>query len=494
MAVVDRRQLSYGVSPMAATDVRTALAEQRQARQQRSWWSILKISASEWLDADAMTWAAAIACYTVLALAPLLVVAVKIGTIFLRGQGHVVDTIHEGVTKIMGTSQGADAIAAILDKVINQKGGVLASIVSGVIVIFSVGGVFAEIQQAMNRVWKLKVKPGHAMGTFIRARLKSVVVLIVAALVVLASLTIAGWLDRFTSHFGAAATFLVWAIDFIASWIALTLIFGMVFKTVPDAEIGWRTTIIGAVITAFLFAIGKYGLALYFKFGTPTSAFGAVGSLAAVLIWIYYSAQIVLFGAVITQVFSKLRGHGVKPSKHAQFLSECDETETATPSGEDPGSKPRRPTPHSRPGRPDPGYAAVLGQYAPASSRTRAGLAEMSPQQQMAARNLIAAGAGMAVGALIGGYGALHMRRAPAADPKRLAAARLQRRLDRVQQKIGHASRMKQFLEQDDVNERLDSIEAQIRAAAAKKRARVARPPAPAKWPDRIMHLVKSYL
>lgn len=464
---------------MAATDVRTALVQQRQARQQRSWWSILKVSANEWLDADAMTWAAAIACYAVLALAPLLVVAVKIGTVILRGQGNVVNTIHENVTKIMGTSQGADAIAAILDKVVDQKGGVLASVVSGVIVIFSVGGVFAEIQQAMNRVWKLKPKPGQAMGTFIRARLKSVVVLAIAAIVVIASLAIAEAIDKATVHFGAAARFLTWGVDLLATLIALTIIFGLVFKTVPDAEIGWHTTITGAIITALLFAIGKYGLAIYFKHGAPTSAFGAVGSLAAVLIWIYYSAQIVLFGATITQVFSKLRGQGVRPSKHAQFLSECNETETATPSSEEPGEKPERPSSRRPGGRPNPGYAAVLGRHA--SPDRRAYSVEMAPQQRMATGNLLGAGACIAIGAMLGGFGALHLRRGSAVNAKRLAAARLQRRLDGVQQKIGHASRIKQFVEQDDVNERLDAIQAQIRAAVATKRKRFGRGSAPAK-------------
>lgn len=476
---------------MAATDVRTALAQQRQARQKRSWWSILKTSASEWSDADAMTWAAAIACYTVLALAPMLVVAVKIATVLLRGQSTAVQTIHDDVATMMG-GEGANAISAILEKVVGQKGGWLASIISGILVIVSVGGVFSEIQQAMNRVWKLKPKPGQALGAFIRARLKSVVVLGIAAVVLLASLAVAGALHKFTAHFGAAGKFLAWGTDLVATLIALTLIFGLVFKTVPDAEIGWSITLIGAVITALLFAAGKYALALYFKYGAPTSAYGAVGSLAAILIWIYYSAQIVLFGAVFTQVYSKQRGLGVKPSKHARFLSECDETETATPSSEDPGRKPERPTPRGRSGRTDPDYAAVLGRYAASHSKRGAGVEEMSAQQQMAARNLLVAGAGMAVGALIGGYSALQMRPKPAVDPKRVAAAKLQRRLDRVQQKIGHASRMKRFLEQDNVNERLDVIESRIRVAAAKGSKRVPRPAAAAKWQDRVMHMAKS--
>lgn len=478
---------------MAPTDVRTALAQQRQARQQGSWWSILKTSASEWADADAMTWAAAIACYAVLALAPMLVIVVKITSVVLIGRGNPVKTIHDSVAQMMGTSEGANAIASILDNVVKQRGGRIASIISSLLVVVSVGGVFSEVQQAMNRVWKLKPKPGQAMGAFIRARLKSVVVLAVAAIVLLASIFVATTLEKLTSHFGPAARFLAWGIDLIATLVAMTIIFGLVFKTVPDAQIGWRSTVIGAVITAVLFAIGKYGLALYFKYGTPTSVFGAVASLAAILIWIYYSAQIVLFGTVFTEVFSKQRGYGVKPSKHAQFLSECDETETATPSDESPANKPDRPGMRQRSPRPDTGYAAVLGKHAASYARRSNRPTELSPREQMTAKSLLAAGAGIALGALLGGYSALQIRRPTVADPKRVAAAKLQRRLERVQQKVGHASRMKRFLEQDDINDRLDAIQAQIRASASKNRKRPARSTRPAAWSQRLARAVKSY-
>lgn len=476
---------------MPATNVRTALAQGREAQQQRSWWGILKKSASEWSDADAMTWAAAIACYTVLALAPLLVVAVKVATVVLRGQATAVSTIHDDVAKMMG-GDGANAITAILDKIVNQKGGVLATIVSSVLVIVSVGGVFAEVQQAMNRVWKLKPKPGQAMMAFIRARLKSVVVLGLAAVVLVASLWVAAWLDRLTASFGAGGKILAWATDLVATLIALSLIFAMVFRTVPDAEIGWSTTVIGAVITAVLFGVGKYGLALYFKFGTPTSAFGALGSLAAILIWIYYSAQIVLFGAVFTQVYAKQRGHGVEPSKHAEFLSECDETETATPSPEKPGSKPARASSKGAGQRQDGGYTAVLGQHVasyPGASRYTDGGAPRQP----ATRNLIVAGAGIALGALIGGLGALEIRqRQTGVDPKRLAARRLDQRMDRVREKVAHASRMKRYLEQDDINQQLDELNARIKASGLRRRPAM-RPVLRTRWPDRVLAAVKGF-
>jgi membrane protein len=487
---------------MAATDVKTALAEQRQAKQQASWFGILKTSGSEWMDADAMTWAAAIACYTVLALAPLLVVAVKVGAIFLRGQAGAISAIQKNAGTWLGTSAASDAIAAILDKIIHQQSGWVATIISSVLVVVSVGGVFAEIQQAMNRVWKVKPKPGGALSAFIRARLKSVVVLAIAALVVLASVAAAGWITHLGGSSGTGWAIFNLVVELIATLVAMTIIFILVFKTVPDAEIGWRVTVLGAIFTAVLFAAGKYGLTLYFHYAAPTSAFGAVGSLAAVLIWIYYSAQIVLFGAVLTQVYSKQRGQGVRPSAHAQFLKECDETETAAPSPEDPQNKPTRPASGGGGRRfaataADPGYAAVLGRYAPPAAGQPQFLVDPeAAQEQAVVRNLVVAGAGLAFGALLGGYGALRARRPMIVPVRKPARSALQRRMDRIERKVAHASRVKHFLEREDANERLDEIREKIRQSrksAKNESGRVMRiRPNPLR--ARIADAVKSFL
>ena len=137
--------------------------------------------------------------------------------------------------------------------------------------------------------------------------------------------------------------YLATIINVVVSIGVLTLLFALLYKTVADAEIGGgQAQAIGTIISAVLFEIGKFGLAYYFKLAAPSSAYGAAGSLAAVLIWVYFSAQIVFFGAEFTQVYAKTRGSGVRPSKHAQFLSTCDETEPATPSNEPPDRKPAR--------------------------------------------------------------------------------------------------------------------------------------------------------
>ena len=478
---------------MAATDVRTALSEQKKSQQKQSWLGMTKDAGSEWVEDDAMTWAAAIACYTLLAIAPMLVIAVKVGTILLGG-GNAPEKIRNQAQNWMG-SDAAGAIATILDKVVHQGGGLVASIVSGVLVIVSVGGVFAEIQQAMNRVWKVKPKPKSALWAFVKARLKSVVVLGIAAVILIASVVVSGWIGTALKSMGMQWKWISVLIDVVASIAVLTLIFAMVYRVVPDANIEWRTTWVGALLTAILFAIGKWGLTLYFKFGTPTSAFGAVGSLAAVLIWIYYSAQISLYGAEFTQVYAKARGHGVRPAEHAQFLSECNETETATPSQEEPQNKPDRPSGRKSPAMAS-NYSDVLGRHVPAFSAGPS--AELDPQavhEQMVVRNVVVAGASLVVGALIGGFSAVQMRQRNRLRGKDIAAVHLDQRMKHVEHKLGRVSRIKEYLEQENVNERIDHLEKEIRQAAAKARHVSRRTSGPnGKWAGRIVQAVKSYL
>ena len=475
---------------MSPTDIRTALAEQRKVRERGSWLNIIKQTASEWMDDDCMTWAAAVACYALLALAPLLVIAIKVGTVVLRGKANDVSS---AVVQSMGTAAAGDAIREIIQKIEHHGGGIIASAISAVLTVLGVGGVFAELQQAMNRIWKLKPKPGKALSGFLRARLKSVVVMAVAALLLLASVVVATWLGHLTKSIGPGLKYVTWVIDVAVSVGVLTLLFALVYKTVPDAEISWRSTAAGALISAILFEVGKYGVALYFRFAAPTSAFGAVGSLAAVLIWIYYSAQIVFFGAEFTQVYAKSRGHGVRPSRYALVLSKCDETETPTPSAAPPSQKPQRPA-KPRPA-PDP-YAVVLGRHVPAGAAQFATLrpevcAQIEQRQQLI-RNYLVAGAGLTLGALIGSYGALTARRTPIRRAKDTSAARLNTRIDGARRKLLEVSRAKQFLERGDVAERLDALERQVQQVGAKTQAHRRRA-RDGSWTGRVARTVKSY-
>jgi len=322
---------------------------ERQARGDTSLLTLIKLSISEWSDDDVATWSAAVACYAILALAPLAVLALKLLTIFTSTPAAQ-SQIKNVTAEWMGSASG-DAITEILNRASQPGHGKWATAISLIVAIVSAGGVLAELQQAMNRIWKVKTRASNAVLAFIKARAMSLMVFSIAAVVLLASVIVTSWIDEFTGSIGLSWRYITWGIDVVASAVVATLLFALIYRTLPDVKIEWKATWVGASVSAVLFLVGKYGLALYFRYGSPTSAFGAVGSLAAVLIWVYYSCMIIFFGAELTQVFVKLHGYSAKPSKHARWLSECNETETATPSNYAAGQKPLRPKEGARPVR-----------------------------------------------------------------------------------------------------------------------------------------------
>lgn len=475
---------------MHATDVRTALEQQRKEKAQTSWWGILTKTFSEFGSDDAMTWAAAVACYTLLALAPLLVVAIKVGSVVL-GSRAASGQISNQVTQWMGGAAG-QAINEIVSKASQPGHGRAATIISLILSVFSATGVFAELQAAMNRIWKVKQKPGRALLAFVQARGLSLMVVVVAAILLVASVVATTWLQHL-SILSGGGRYLKWVIDVVVSVGVLTLLFAFMFRALPDAQIEWRSTWVGAVLTAVLFTIGKYGLALYFRFGAPASAFGAVGSLAAVLIWIFYSAQIFFFGAEFTYVYAQARGHAIAPSRHARPLTKFDETESATPSNKPP--PPGAPSANAVKRREIASpYSAVLGPHA------RSGARKINPQvlQQLAqhqatVRSYLAAGAGLAVGALIGGYGALQARREAKPNARDVAAARLDDRIRHVERKVGHVSRIQRFVEQENVIDRIEQVEHEIRDAARKARRAQHGRSHDGSWVNRTVRKVKDY-
>ncbi|PYI76125.1 MAG: ribonuclease BN, partial [Verrucomicrobia bacterium] len=181
-------------------------------------------------------------------------------------------------------------------------------------------GVFGQLQDALNTVWGVKAKPGGGIWTFVRSRFLSFAMVGGVCFLLLVSLTLETVLKGF-SHWvqGIFPGGIVLAL--IVYWVfdlaVVILLFGMIFKYLPDAKIQWRDVWIGAAITAILFAIGKWALGLYLGSGSAASAYGAASSLITLLLWVYYSAQILLFGAEFTQVYACAAGRGAKPGEYA---------------------------------------------------------------------------------------------------------------------------------------------------------------------------------
>jgi membrane protein len=429
-----------------------ATSQKNKVDRNSSWFALIKQAAVEWVDDDAQTWAAAVACYALLALAPLLILAIRFLSVFLSG--HVPqDQIQSQAQAWMGDKAG-EAIAEIVKNASRPGSGSAATVISLILAVVSVGGVFGELQSAMNRIWKVKSKPGNAMMAWLWARVKSVVVVLVAALLLLASVVATTWLGKLTASVGLTWKYVGFGIDVVASLVVLTLLFALLYRSIPDAQIEWRPTLVGAVITAVLFEVGKYGLALYFKYASPSSAYGAVGSLAAVLIWIYYSSMILFFGVEFTQVYAKARGHGVRPSKHAEVLSECDETETPTPSQMDPGEKPQRPAKERRPAR-----AGFAGSTAPGySGKVESGRSSGFPWAGVAT---------VMAGAVLSGLGVKKIHDLGPSFSRDIKTARLHGRLCHIEDEIARVARFSAALNDRTFQSRVAKAERRVRQARA---------------------------
>jgi len=297
----------------------------------RGLFAILKQTGADWLQDNAMRLAAALSLYTILSLAPLLVISLKIISVIWRNKQAVQESFTKQITFLMG-SDAASAIQAMLQNGGKHGQGVVATITSLVVLVFSATGVFAELQDSMNTIWGVKPKPNQGIWGFIHNRLLSMGMVFGIAFLLLVSMFVSAMLTALATYFAGDAKWLAVPLDVMVSFGVVAVLFAAIFKFLPDVRIAWRQVWLGAVLTAALFIVGKYGLALYFKYATPTSAFGAAGSLAAVLLWVYYSSFILFFGAEFTKVWSLRHGSGLVPAENAVKVTDEDRAQRGIPS------------------------------------------------------------------------------------------------------------------------------------------------------------------
>jgi membrane protein len=281
---------------------------------------------------NAMRLSAALSLYTMLSLAPLLVITLKVIGMVWRGKDTARELISRQMTDLMGP-QAADAIKPMLENSGHQGHGVLAATISIAVLFFSAAGVFGELQDDMNLIWGVEAKPNQGIWGFVHHRLLSIAMVLGIAFLLLVSMFVSTILAATAKYMAGDSKLLLFMLDVVVSFGVVTMLFAAIFKFLPDAKVPWRYVWLGAVMTALLFTAGKYGLTVYFKFAAPTSAFGAAGSLAAVMLWIYYSSFILFFGAEFTKVWALRHGHGIEPSAHAEKAHKEKESEAGKISG-----------------------------------------------------------------------------------------------------------------------------------------------------------------
>jgi membrane protein len=282
---------------------------------------ILKESLSEWWLDDAPHLAAALAFYTLMSLAPLAIIAVAVtGSIFGKAaaQGQIV----EHTQAFIGT-HAANMIENIIERTWMAQSGFFAPAISVVILLVSSTAVFAELHQALNKVWE--VRPLGSVKSVLSARLVSFLVVLAIGVLFLAALLANAGLAlviAFVKSQAPGLARLLFLANAVLPLMATTVLFAMFFKVLPDVHIAWRDVWKGAIITSLLFILGNYLLGFYLRRSVLASAYGAAGSLFVFLLWVYYSAQIFLLGAEITHVFARHAGRDITPARGAVASSQ----------------------------------------------------------------------------------------------------------------------------------------------------------------------------
>ena len=281
---------------------------------------LLKQTFSEWLEDKAPQLGAALAYYTVFSLAPLILVLLAIvGLIFRNDPGGAWNKITEQMRYFLDKS-AVEVVQNIAQKAAQPNKSLLATIIGILLALFGASGVFGQLQDALNTIWGVKAKPGAGLWGFLRSRFLSFAMVGGVCFLLLVSLTLESVLKGFSHYIQGVlpgGIIIAMAVYWIFDLAVVILLFAIIFKFLPDAKIQWRDVWIGAVMTAIFFAIGKWALGLYLGSGSAASAYGAASSLITLLLWVYYSSQILLVGAEFTQVYACRAGRGIAPDEHA---------------------------------------------------------------------------------------------------------------------------------------------------------------------------------
>lgn len=279
---------------------------------------MIKQTFVDWTDDKGPRLGASLSYYTVFSMAPLLLLVISIaGLVF--GPAAAEGRIFGELRGLLG-SDASRLVQTVVAKASRPRHGILGTVISVGVLVIGATGVVVELQDALNSVWKIAPKPNRGVWGVIRTRLISVAMILTLGFLLLVSLVVSaalaalgGWLRGLAG--GAVAV--GWILDVAVSFSVIATLIALIYKVLPDAVISWRDVWIGAAVTALLFLLGKYLIGLYIGRASVGSAFGAAGSLAVLLVWVYYSAQIMLLGAEFTRVFANRFGSKVRPSPAA---------------------------------------------------------------------------------------------------------------------------------------------------------------------------------
>lgn len=276
---------------------------------------LILTAAKGWSGDNVPRLGASLAYYTLFSIAPVLIIVIAIAG-FVFGEEAVRGEIATQLTGVVG-KDGAAVVQDLVENASRPGRGVIALTIGSITFLLAATGVFLEMQYALNTIFRVKQKANGNISAFVKARLRSFGLVLSIGFVLLVSLAVSATLASLTKLFGegAAGTAMFWQVVNIAvSLSVITLLFAVIYRFLPDVKLAWRDVWIGSLMTALLFTVGKQLLAIYLGRSSTTSSYGAAGSVIIVLLWVYYSSQIILFGAELTRVYTE-RVHGPPPTE-----------------------------------------------------------------------------------------------------------------------------------------------------------------------------------
>ncbi|MGB3851383.1 MAG: YihY/virulence factor BrkB family protein [Tunicatimonas sp.] len=278
----------------------------------------------EWQSDDAFQKSASIAYYSVFSLPGLLIIVVTAASLIWSPE-----YVEQMITDQIGGAMGGDAsdqIKTMLQNSRQESNSTMALIVGFATLVFGATGVFSQLQKSLNDAWEVELDPDAGIKQTVISRVTALGIVLALAFLLIVSLLLSavlsaldGWIQQQLPNF---PPFIFFIINTLISVGVLTTLFALMFKVLPDADVEWKSVWYGALLTAVLFTIGKFLLGFYFGQSDPGATFGAAGSIILIMLWVYYSSLILLFGAEFTQVFARHNGHRLEPSEHARRNAE----------------------------------------------------------------------------------------------------------------------------------------------------------------------------
>lgn len=286
-------------------------------------WKMLKDTVLAFINDEALSRGAAIAFYTVISIAPVLLIVIAIAGLAF-GRDAAQNAITEQLSGLMG-QQTAEVLQAAVASAASKSSGVVATIVGIITLMVTASGVFGEMQTALNVIWKAKPE-GTTVSRLIRARTASLGLVAALGFLLMVSLVVSTVLTAFGNYLDSILPFgqvILTVLNVVVSLVLISFLFAAIYKVLPDRNLEWGDVVVGAIVTGVLFTIGKSLISWYIGSSAVASSFGAAGALIVLLLWVYYSAQIFLLGAEFTKVYAIAHGskQGAPVSEDARLRS-----------------------------------------------------------------------------------------------------------------------------------------------------------------------------